>query len=398
MIRAGTFREDLLLPAQRDRAARCRRWPSGPTTSCRWPSTSSPPGKTLAAPAQRRAAATTPGRATCASSRTSCSARPARARRRRSRAADLGLRRAAARARRRPMPSSTATAIEQALARAGGVVAQAAAELGLSRQALYRRMERLGISRSPNERCDAHAGARSRLGSRPRSACCSSRSRSPRSSRSTVSARRSWSRSRCGVVAVAADRSCCRWSRAPRRCAPLLSMFRALAGTVPSYRDGDFASACTGRATTSSATWSTRTTRSGDVLRDQRLDLVQRELLLDTMVQNTPVAMLLVDRARRRSSSPTSPRASCSTTAAGSKAIASTTMLVRDAARRCARRSSAAATACSRSARERRTTRRTIYHLARRSVHAQRPRATSSCCCASSPPSCAGRKCRPGRR
>ena len=37
--------------------------------------------------------------------------------------------------------------IERALARAGGVVAQAAAELGLSRQALYRRMERLGIAR-----------------------------------------------------------------------------------------------------------------------------------------------------------------------------------------------------------------------------------------------------------
>jgi len=37
--------------------------------------------------------------------------------------------------------------IEEALARHAGVVAQAAAELGLSRQALYRRMERLGISR-----------------------------------------------------------------------------------------------------------------------------------------------------------------------------------------------------------------------------------------------------------
>ena len=37
--------------------------------------------------------------------------------------------------------------IEEALARAGGVVSQAAAELGLSRQALYRRMERLGIGR-----------------------------------------------------------------------------------------------------------------------------------------------------------------------------------------------------------------------------------------------------------
>ncbi|WP_295996883.1 sigma-54 dependent transcriptional regulator [Rugamonas sp.] len=38
-------------------------------------------------------------------------------------------------------------AIAQALSRAHGVVAQAAAELGLSRQALYRRMERLGIAR-----------------------------------------------------------------------------------------------------------------------------------------------------------------------------------------------------------------------------------------------------------
>ena len=37
--------------------------------------------------------------------------------------------------------------IEQALARAHGVLAQAAAELGLSRQALYRRMDRLGIAR-----------------------------------------------------------------------------------------------------------------------------------------------------------------------------------------------------------------------------------------------------------
>jgi len=39
-------------------------------------------------------------------------------------------------------------AIVQALARANHVVAQAAADLGLSRQALYRRMERLGIGRT----------------------------------------------------------------------------------------------------------------------------------------------------------------------------------------------------------------------------------------------------------
>ena len=39
--------------------------------------------------------------------------------------------------------------IESALSRNSGVIAQAAAELGLSRQALYRRMDRLGIGRAP---------------------------------------------------------------------------------------------------------------------------------------------------------------------------------------------------------------------------------------------------------
>jgi transcriptional regulator of acetoin/glycerol metabolism len=38
-------------------------------------------------------------------------------------------------------------AIEAALQRSGGVVSQAAADLGLSRQALYRRLERFGLER-----------------------------------------------------------------------------------------------------------------------------------------------------------------------------------------------------------------------------------------------------------
>jgi DNA-binding NtrC family response regulator len=42
-------------------------------------------------------------------------------------------------------PTLDRTVIEQALSRAQGVVAQAARELGLSRQALYRRMEKLGL-------------------------------------------------------------------------------------------------------------------------------------------------------------------------------------------------------------------------------------------------------------
>ena len=62
-------------------------------------------------------------------------------------AADLGLPATAA-----PPPVSNDSepdreSIERALSQAGGVVSQAAAELGLSRQGLYRRMERLGIVR-----------------------------------------------------------------------------------------------------------------------------------------------------------------------------------------------------------------------------------------------------------
>ena len=59
-------------------------------------------------------------------------------------AADLGLPAAGLPAQ---DPDPDRDAIVGALARAGGVVAQAAHELGLSRQALYRRMERLGIAR-----------------------------------------------------------------------------------------------------------------------------------------------------------------------------------------------------------------------------------------------------------
>jgi len=44
-----------------------------------------------------------------------------------------------------PASESERASIEEALIRAGGVVAKAAAEMGVSRQALYRRMERLGV-------------------------------------------------------------------------------------------------------------------------------------------------------------------------------------------------------------------------------------------------------------
>ena len=81
--------------------------------------------------------------------------------------------------------------------------------------------------------------------------------------------------------------------------APVLSMYRALAGTVTSYRDGDYSFGLAWKRNDELGDLVAAHNALGDALRDQRLALVQRELLLDTMVQNTPVAMLLADNAGR---------------------------------------------------------------------------------------------------
>jgi nitrogen fixation/metabolism regulation signal transduction histidine kinase len=84
-----------------------------------------------------------------------------------------------------------------------------------------------------------------------------------------------------------------------RAFAPMNSLFRALAGTVASYRDGDFSFGLAWSGQGELAELVASHNALGDALREQRLALVQRELLLDTMVQHTPVAMLLVDPSRR---------------------------------------------------------------------------------------------------
>nr|WP_245570663.1 ATP-binding protein [Arenimonas composti] len=81
---------------------------------------------------------------------------------------------------------------------------------------------------------------------------------------------------------------------ARRAVAPALSLFRALAGTALSYRDGDFGFGLRWKHRDELGDLVDAHNELGGVLREQRLSLVQRELLLDTMVQNTPVAMLLV--------------------------------------------------------------------------------------------------------
>lgn len=75
---------------------------------------------------------------------------------------------------------------------------------------------------------------------------------------------------------------------------PIVRLFHTLAGTVLSYSDNDFSFGVHWPHQDELGELVAAHNVLGDVLRKQRLDLVQRELLLDTMVQNTPVAMLLV--------------------------------------------------------------------------------------------------------
>ena len=79
-----------------------------------------------------------------------------------------------------------------------------------------------------------------------------------------------------------------------RALVPLNSLFRALSGSVSTYRDGEYNFSIHWNARDDLGDLVRAHAELGEVLREQRQGLVQRELLLDTMVQNTPVAMLLV--------------------------------------------------------------------------------------------------------
>jgi nitrogen fixation/metabolism regulation signal transduction histidine kinase len=86
---------------------------------------------------------------------------------------------------------------------------------------------------------------------------------------------------------------------ASRALDPVTSVFRALGGTASSYRDGDFSFSVHWGGSDELGDLVAAHNDLGGILREQRLSLVQRELLLDTMVQHTPVAMILSDPAGR---------------------------------------------------------------------------------------------------
>jgi two-component system nitrogen regulation sensor histidine kinase NtrY len=76
---------------------------------------------------------------------------------------------------------------------------------------------------------------------------------------------------------------------------PIQQMLRALSGTVASYREGDFSLSLVVDRDDELGELMTAHNELADALRQQRAHLVQRELLLDTVMQNSPVALVLVD-------------------------------------------------------------------------------------------------------
>jgi nitrogen fixation/metabolism regulation signal transduction histidine kinase len=76
---------------------------------------------------------------------------------------------------------------------------------------------------------------------------------------------------------------------------PVASLIRALSGSVVAFRDGDFSFSIGTRRRDEVGELVAAHNELGRVLREQRQHLFQRELLLDTVVQNTPTALVLVE-------------------------------------------------------------------------------------------------------
>jgi nitrogen fixation/metabolism regulation signal transduction histidine kinase len=76
---------------------------------------------------------------------------------------------------------------------------------------------------------------------------------------------------------------------------PVEQLLRALANTVASYREGDFSLSLAADRGDELGELMTAHNDLAAALRQQRAHLVQRELLLDTVMQNSPVALVLVD-------------------------------------------------------------------------------------------------------
>ncbi|HEY0178389.1 MAG TPA: ATP-binding protein [Dokdonella sp.] len=80
---------------------------------------------------------------------------------------------------------------------------------------------------------------------------------------------------------------------------PVVELIRALSGSVVAFRDGDFSFSIGASRRDEVGELVAAHNELGRVLREERQHLFQRELLLDTVVQNTPTALVLVDGGGR---------------------------------------------------------------------------------------------------
>ena len=189
--------------------------------------------------------------------------------------------------------------IERVLAENGHIVAQAARQLGMSRQALYRRMEKLGIKESP-----ARSGLAS--GFADDNALALSWSMAGWATLwlggialltlvSYMVAKHfiasPWMAAVAAglvitpLVAWAGSMIATRWSR----------MARALADGIASIKDRDFSVSVTRATRDEMGELVDAYNGLGDRLRVERQSLYQRELMLDTVIQTTPLALVLTN-------------------------------------------------------------------------------------------------------
>lgn len=82
---------------------------------------------------------------------------------------------------------------------------------------------------------------------------------------------------------------------AQRLAQPVTALIRALSGSVVAFRDGDFSFSIANRRRDELGELVDAHNALGAVLRQQRQNLFQRELVLDTVVQNTPVSTVLIE-------------------------------------------------------------------------------------------------------
>jgi two-component system, NtrC family, nitrogen regulation sensor histidine kinase NtrY len=99
---------------------------------------------------------------------------------------------------------------------------------------------------------------------------------------------------RAALVTIAVAVPLALWL-AVRMTRPVRQVLRALTGMVASYREGDFSMSLAAERKDELGELLNAHNELAAALRTQRAHLVQRELLLDTVMQNSPVAMVLVD-------------------------------------------------------------------------------------------------------